>query len=88
MPLGMRGLFATWASPDRCPVSAHVSYMVRFVKPMVPAAGDLCAARTHAVTLSPEADIRPVAVMPALALSLLIALVLAMIEGRRLLLPG
>jgi hypothetical protein len=33
-------------------------------------------------------NIRPVAVMPALALPLPIALVLAMIEGRRLLLPG
>jgi hypothetical protein len=33
-------------------------------------------------------NIRPVAVVPALALSLPIALVLPMIEGRRLLLPG
>lgn len=33
-------------------------------------------------------DIRPVAVVSALALSLPIALVLTMIEGRRLLLPG
>lgn len=28
------------ANPDRCPVFAHVSYMVRFVKPMVPAPDD------------------------------------------------
>lgn len=38
--------------------------------------------------LPPEPDIRPVTVMPALALPLPITLVLAMIEGRRLLLPG
>ena len=33
-------------------------------------------------------DIRPVPIVPALALSLPIALVLTMIKGRRLLLPG
>ena len=35
-----------------------------------------------------EANIRPIPVMPSLALPLPIALVRAMIEGRRLLLPG
>jgi len=38
--------------------------------------------------LPPLPDIRPVAVMPTPVLSLPIALVLTMIEGRRLLLPG
>ena len=38
--------------------------------------------------LPPEPNIRPIAVVLALALSLPIVLVLTMIEGRRLLLPG
>lgn len=98
MPLGMRGLFATWASPDRCPVSAHVSYMVRFVKPngsatggFYPAAGDFCAARTHTATLSLEADIQLVAALsfPLLPLPIAIGLPrLLHLDPRRLLTPG